>query len=125
MSGKSLFKRIDWLTIFIYIALVVIGWVNIYSSTFTDTDPSIFNFSSLHGKQLFFFGVSILAIILIMALEANFYERFSSLLYVIAIVLLLGFLSLVRLSPVQPHGIIWDFLTYNLPNLPKSLLPWP
>ncbi|MBD0851655.1 rod shape-determining protein RodA [Maribacter arenosus] len=90
MSGKSLFKRIDWLTIFIYIALVVIGWVNIYSSTFTDTDPSIFNFSSLHGKQLFFFGVSILAIILIMALEANFYERFSSLLYVIAIVLLLG-----------------------------------
>ena len=90
MSGKSLFKRIDWLTIFIYSALVVIGWVNIYSSTFTDTDPSIFNFSSLHGKQLFFFGVSILAIILIMALEANFYERFSSLLYVIAIVLLLG-----------------------------------
>ena len=90
MSGKSLFKRIDWLTIFIYSALVVIGWVNIYSSTFTDTAPSIFNFSSLHGKQLFFFGVSILAIILIMALEANFYERFSSLLYVIAIVLLLG-----------------------------------
>ena len=90
MFGKSLFKRIDWLTIFIYIALVVIGWVNIYSSTFTDTDPSIFNFSSLHGKQLFFFGVSVLSIILIMALEANFYERFSSLLYVIAIVLLLG-----------------------------------
>ncbi|MGB5436363.1 MAG: rod shape-determining protein RodA [Maribacter sp.] len=90
MSGKSLFKRIDWLTIFFYIALVAIGWVNIYSSTFTDADPSIFNFSSLHGKQLFFFGVSILSIIIIMALEANFYERFSSLMYVIAMVLLLG-----------------------------------
>ena len=90
MSGKSLFKRIDWLTIFFYIALVAIGWVNIYSSTFTDAEPSIFNFSSLHGKQLFFFGVSILSIIIIMALEANFYERFSSLMYVIAMVLLLG-----------------------------------
>lgn len=90
MSGKSLFKRIDWLTIFFYIALMAIGWVNIYSSTFTDADPSIFNFSSLHGKQLFFFGVSILSIIIIMALEANFYERFSSLMYVIAMVLLLG-----------------------------------
>ena len=90
MSGKSLLKRIDWLTIFIYIALVTIGWVNIYSTTFTDTDPSIFNFGTLHGKQLFFFGVSIIAIFIIMALEASFYERFSSLMYVISVVLLLG-----------------------------------
>ncbi|MCP4975217.1 MAG: rod shape-determining protein RodA [Maribacter sp.] len=90
MSGKSLLKRIDWLTIFIYLALVVIGWVSIYSSTFTEADPSIFNFATLHGKQLFFFGVSIIAIIVIMALEASFYERFSSLMYVISIVLLLG-----------------------------------
>ncbi len=90
MSGKSLLKRIDWLTIFIYIALVAIGWVNIYSSTFTEADPSIFNFGTLHGKQLFFIGVSIIAVIVIMALEASFYERFSSVLYIVSMVLLLG-----------------------------------
>ncbi len=90
MSGKSLLKRIDWLTIFIYIALVTIGWVNIYSSTFTDAEPSIFNFGTLHGKQLFFIGVSIISVIVIMALEASFYERFSSLLYIVSMVLLLG-----------------------------------
>ena len=90
MSGKSLFKRIDWLTILLYVGLVAIGWVNIYSSTFTEADNSIFNFSTLHGKQLFFAGVSLMAIILIMALEANFYERFSSIFYVVCMVLLLG-----------------------------------
>ena len=90
MSGKSLLKRIDWLTIFIYIALVAIGWVNIYSSTFTEAEPSIFNFGTLHGKQLFFIGVSIISIIVIMALEASFYERFSSLLYIVSMALLLG-----------------------------------
>lgn len=90
MSGKSILKRLDWLSIIIYIALVGIGWVNIYSTTFSDTDPSIFNFASLHGKQLFFFGVSIVTIIIILALEANFFERFSSLFYVIAMVMLLG-----------------------------------
>ncbi|MBT8300827.1 MAG: rod shape-determining protein RodA [Maribacter sp.] len=90
MFGKSLLKRIDWLTIFTYIALVAIGWVNIYSSTFTEAEPSIFNFGTLHGKQLFFIGVSIIAIIVITALEANFYERFSSLFYIISIVMLLG-----------------------------------
>ncbi len=90
MSSKNTLKRVDWLTVLIYIALVTIGWVNIYSSTFTDASTSIFDFGTLHGKQLFFIGVSCLAIIVILALEASFYERFSSLLYVIALVLLLG-----------------------------------
>jgi rod shape determining protein RodA len=90
MSGKSILKRIDWLTILIYLGLVAIGWVNIYSTTFTEAETSIFNFGTLHGKQLFFIGVSIIAIIVITALEASFYERFSSLLYIVAIVLLLG-----------------------------------
>jgi len=90
MAGKSVLKRIDWLTVFIYLALLTIGWVNIYSSTFTDESLSIFDFSTLHGKQLFFIGVTFAAIILVLALEASFYERFSSVLYIIAMVLLLG-----------------------------------
>ncbi|RAJ08115.1 rod shape determining protein RodA [Arenibacter echinorum] len=90
VSGKSVLKRLDWFSVLIYISLVFIGWINIYSSTFTDDNPSIFNFSSLHGKQLFFIGTSAVSIIIILALEANFYERFSSLFYIISIVLLLG-----------------------------------
>jgi rod shape determining protein RodA len=90
MSGKSILKRIDWLSIFIYVALVIIGWISIYSSTFSESDPSIFNFGTLHGKQLFFIGTSVVTILIILALEANFYERFASLFYIIAVVLLLG-----------------------------------
>jgi rod shape determining protein RodA len=90
MAGKSLLKRIDWLTVFIYLTLLTIGWINIYSSTFSETDISIFDFSTLYGKQLFFIGVSFLTIILVLALETSFYERFSSVLYIISMVLLLG-----------------------------------
>lgn len=90
MSGKSLLKRLDWLTVFIYLALLTIGWVNIYSSTFTEADASIFDFGTLHGKQLFFIGASFVTIIIVLALEASFYERFSSLLYVLSMVSLLG-----------------------------------
>ncbi|MFK7811815.1 MAG: rod shape-determining protein RodA [Maribacter sp.] len=90
MAGKSVLRRIDWLTVFIYLALLTIGWVNIYSSTFTEENLSIFDFGTLHGKQLFFIGVTSVAIILVLALEASFYERFSSLIYIVAIVLLLG-----------------------------------
>lgn len=90
MAGKSVLKRIDWLTVFIYLALVTIGWVNIYSSTFTDETLSVFDFGTLHGKQLFFIGVTGIAIILVLSLEASFYERFSSVLYIVSMVLLLG-----------------------------------
>jgi len=90
MFGKSIFRRIDWLTIFFYLALVAIGWVSIYSSTFKNTEPSFFDFSTLHGKQLFFIGTSLVSIVIILALEASFFERFSSVFYVISLVSLLG-----------------------------------
>lgn len=90
MSGKNILKRLDWLTIVFYLLLVGIGWLNIYSSTFTDNNASIFDFSELYGKQLLFIILSFLSVIVILALESGFYERFSSVLYIISIVLLLG-----------------------------------
>jgi rod shape determining protein RodA len=90
VSGRSVLKRIDWLSVLIYLALVFIGWTNIYSSTFTEAHSSIFDFGTLYGKQLFFIGVSFVAIIIVLALEVNFYERFSSILYLISTISLLG-----------------------------------
>lgn len=90
MSGRSILKRIDWLSVLIYLALVAIGWSNIYSSTFTESQTSLFDFGTLHGKQFVFIIVSLLAIVLVMALEVNFYERFSSIFYLFSILSLLG-----------------------------------
>ncbi|MFT5737635.1 MAG: rod shape determining protein RodA [Maribacter sp.] len=90
MSGRSILKRIDWISVLIYLALVTIGWSNIYSSTFTESQTSLFDFGTLHGKQFFFICVSIVAIVIVMALEVNFYERFSSIFYLISMLSLLG-----------------------------------
>ncbi|MDX1363884.1 MAG: rod shape-determining protein RodA [Arenibacter latericius] len=90
MPGKSTLKRLDWICVFFYICLVLMGWVNIYSTAFDESNPSIFNFAALYGKQLFFVGASILTIVIILGLEANFYERFATLFYLISLVLLIG-----------------------------------
>ncbi len=90
MSGRSVLKRVDWLSVLFFLLLVGMGWINIYSSTFSEESPSIFDFGQLYGKQLFFIGVSLAGILVILALEASFYERFSSVLYIISLVLLLG-----------------------------------
>ncbi|MFT4830856.1 MAG: rod shape determining protein RodA [Psychroserpens sp.] len=90
MSGKSILKRIDWLTILIYFLLVGIGWINIYSSTYSEEDKALLDFGTLYGKQLFFILVSIFSIVIILGIEADFYERFSSVIYIISLVLLVG-----------------------------------
>ncbi|MEH6682156.1 MAG: rod shape-determining protein RodA [Sediminicola sp.] len=90
MSGKSILKRIDWFTVLIYLLLVGIGWLNIYSSTYSETDLSVLNFGTLYGKQLMFIFASLFAIIIILGLEADFYERFASLIYIVSVLLLLG-----------------------------------
>ena len=90
MFGRKAYKRIDWLTVLFYLLLVAIGWLNIYSSTFTESSSSIFDFGELYGKQLIFIGLSLISVVAILALEASFYERFSSVLYIISMVLLLG-----------------------------------
>jgi len=90
MSGKSVLKRIDWLTVLFYLLLVAIGWVNIYSSTFIESGVSIFDFNTLHGKQLFFILASFASIVILLALEASFYERFSSVFYIVSMLSLLG-----------------------------------
>ena len=89
-TGSNLFKRIDWLTVFFYALLVFFGWVNIYSTTLSDTSISLFNTSTLYGKQLFFIGISLVSIVVILFIDLNFFERFAGVFYVVGVVLLLG-----------------------------------
>lgn len=67
-----------------------IGWINIYSSTYSEEDKALLDFSTLYGKQLFFILVSVFSIVIILGIEADFYERFSSVIYIISLVLLAG-----------------------------------
>ena len=87
---KTKGSKYDWVTIFIYIALVAIGWINIYSASFNEASTSFFDIKQVYTKQLMFICLSVLLIIFILAIEAKFYERFSSIIYLIALLSLLG-----------------------------------
>lgn len=90
MFGNRPFGRIDWLTVILYISLVFIGWINIYSTTQSDGHNEIFDFSTLYGKQLIFIGLAFLGVVLVLFVESSFFERFASIFYIISIILLLG-----------------------------------
>ncbi|MEC3964963.1 rod shape-determining protein RodA [Flagellimonas halotolerans] len=90
MSGRGPFGRLDWITVILYAILVFIGWINIYSTSVGEASTSIFDFSTLYGKQLFFIGLAALGIIFVLFVESQFFERFASIFYIVSIVLLLG-----------------------------------
>ena len=82
--------KFDWITIALYIALVVFGWTNIYSASLSDTSTAFFDFNQIYIKQLLFIGLSFILIVFILAIEAKFYERFSSIIYIISLLSLIG-----------------------------------
>lgn len=87
--GKSLVK-LDWLTIFLYFALIAIGWVNIYSASLDDSATTFWDFDQIYTKQLIWIFLSVVLIIFILAIEAKFYERFSSIIYLVSLLSLVG-----------------------------------
>ncbi len=82
--------RFDWWTIILYLLLILVGWMNIYSASLTDVSTTIFDFNQIYGKQLLWIGMSFILIVFILAIDVKFYERFSSLIYIISLFSLLG-----------------------------------
>ena len=83
-------SQFDWVSILIYFLLVVIGWVNIYSASLDDTAVSFFDLDQTFGKQMLFICLSVFLIIFLLSVEAKFYERFSSIIYVFSLVSIVG-----------------------------------
>ncbi len=88
--AKSSIAAIDWLTVLIFILLIGFGWGNIYSSSFNEETASFTNLSLPYVKQGLFIILSVVLVIIILSIEAKFYERFASVIYVISLVSLLG-----------------------------------
>ena len=90
MQKNRTLQRIDWITVILYLLLVSIGWMNIYSASLNDEAISFTNLDNIYAKQLLFIGLSFVLIVFILSVEAKFYERFSSVIYLIALASLLG-----------------------------------
>ncbi len=82
--------KLDWITILLFLMLVGFGWLNILSASMSGEITSYFDMSQRYGKQLFFIVLTLGIIILTLSIEAKFYERFASIIYVVSILSLIG-----------------------------------
>jgi rod shape determining protein RodA len=92
MKNQSVTNNLDWITVVIYIIMVMLGWLNIYSSSLSSVEgeTSIFDVSQIYGKQFLFILFSIPLIFSILAIDAKFFEKFSGIFYVLGLLSLAG-----------------------------------
>lgn len=91
MKNQSVTNNLDWISVIIYAVLVVLGWLNIYSSSLSMADSSIiFDFGQPYGKQLLYLFLTMPLIFIILAVDGKFYEKFSSVIYGIGLLSIAG-----------------------------------
>ncbi|WP_299553279.1 rod shape-determining protein RodA [Seonamhaeicola sp.] len=82
--------KFDWITIILFLLLVGFGWLNIVSASHTGETMNYFDFSQSYGKQLIFIFLTFGLIVILLGIDAKFYERFSSIIYIISMLSLVG-----------------------------------
>ena len=80
----------DWLSLIIYLLLVIFGIINIYSTTLSEVTVSLFDMNSPAGKQFWIFIFSIIFLPIILFINSNFFEHLSLIFYILSILSLLG-----------------------------------
>jgi rod shape determining protein RodA len=90
MKNQSVGNRIDYITVLLYIVLVIMGWMTIYSASLPLEETSIFDITQIYGRQMLFIGLTIPLIFIILFTDAKIFERLSFVFYGIGIILLLG-----------------------------------
>ena len=72
-----------------YLALVVIGVTTIYAAAYNENHPNILDMSQHYGKQALFLGVSVFMGLIIMLIDAKFFNAFAYVIYGLSILTLL------------------------------------
>jgi rod shape determining protein RodA len=83
MKNQSITNNLDWICVIIYGVLVLLGWLNIYSSSL----------SSMEGtseKQFVFIALTIPLIFVVLFVDGKFYEKYASIIFGVALLSLVG-----------------------------------
>lgn len=96
---QSVLRNLDWLTVFIFIALVGMGWMSVCGASYDfDQGTQLLDFSSRSGMQMVWIVSSLVLGGLILCVDDRLIESLSYIIYI-------GFLALLFVTPMLAHDI--------------------
>jgi rod shape determining protein RodA len=91
----NIWHDIDKVSIFLFLILLILGWLNIYAAVFNEDHRGLLDLSQRYGKQFIWILATILVAVFIVIIDNRFYFFFGYFIYggfilILALVLLLG-----------------------------------
>lgn len=107
----SILRSIDWISIGLFLALTIFGWLNIYGATYNFEQTTIFDFSNRAGKQFVWILTALAMGGVIMLIDSRTFNVLAWVLYGVWLLVLIatpflahdikGSLSWITLGPVS------------------------
>ena len=111
MRNRSIISGIDWWTIVLFLVIALFGWLNIYGSSYSFDQTSIWDFSNRAGKQLVWLATAVVMGGVILMIEERAYDVLGYIFYGAMILLLIatpifardikGSLSWLTIGPIS------------------------
>jgi len=92
ISRNNIWYNLDWITVFLYLILVMMGWLNIYAAVYNEDHQSIMDMTQRYGKQLVWILMAVFIAITVLIIDSKFYVAFAYVFYGIVILLLVAVL---------------------------------
>jgi len=92
LGQNKFWKSIDMPIILLYIALVLIGWLNIYAAVFDESHASIFDLEKNYGKQLLWIATALFIGLMVLLIDSKFFSVFAFGIYGITLIMLISVL---------------------------------
>ena len=80
-EDKGIFYRIDWIIVGLYLALVFIGWLNIYAAVYDENHHHIVDLSQKYGKQMVFIIAAMMLAMGVLIIDSRFFSQFAWFIY--------------------------------------------
>ena len=95
---QSQLGNVDWITVGIYLILVIAGAISIYAASYDFDNASIFSFDEFSGKQLRWIGLSVILGFILLLVDSRMYETYAFLIYI-------AIIALLAITPIVAHDI--------------------
>jgi rod shape determining protein RodA len=105
-------SRLDWVTVMLWLVMMVMGWLNIYAAVYNENNTSIFDLSQRYGKQLMFIIAAIVLAVFVMVTDNKLWFFFAWFIYGFFMLLLI--LVLVLGKEVNGARAWFDFGAFGL-----------
>lgn len=94
----SIFRSVDWVTIAIYMVLLLFGWISVCGASYDFGDEEVFSFAARSGMQVIWIATALILALVILLLDDRYFDTAAYVLYV-------GFMILLFLTIFNPHSI--------------------